>query len=103
MQSALVYKLALTPHVMSEVASSPGPRIPPLREATLMLVADYLELQHDRLLVAPALHYLRYRCISPARLLQKKRQSGTASRAPGPDTSRLDLFAFLASVGTINR
>ena len=39
----------------------------------------------------------------PPPLLQKKRQSRPASRAPGPDTSRLDVFAFLASVRTIIR
>jgi cold shock protein len=37
------------------------------------------------------------------RLLQKKRPSRLAARAPGPDTSRLDVFAVRTSVGTIIR
>src|SRR5271163_3614252 len=41
--------------------------------------------------------------MSPARLLQKKRQPRPALRALGPDTSRLDVFAFLISIGTIIR
>jgi len=56
-----------------------------------------------RCAIGPALYYRGQRRISPVRLLQKKRQSRLALRAPGPDTSRLDVFAVLTFVRTINR
>src|SRR5882762_6474043 len=49
------------------------------------------------------LYYPRLRRIGLARLLQKKRQSRPASRAPGQDTSRLDVFAVRTSVRAIIR
>jgi CspA family cold shock protein len=47
------------------------------------------------------LYYPQLKRISRPRLLQKKRQSRLALRAPGPDTSRLDVFAVRTSVRTI--